>query len=174
MNGRVTDQRNQYDSRILTKEEPTRILVEDAYLENALEITAIVESLTENRSQLAVEIDDGFRESGAVGDEGLVIRLEDIASTCGEGDEELLEFLEHAYDPRTQRSPKDAAYLNLLQLRELEDSVEEPLDVRQSFQESVQTSEDGDRVERPWRSFRFQAGRVPSQFELFFEFFQDS
>lgn len=146
----------------------------DQNLEDTLEIATIVEGLAQNRRQFAVEVGDGVRELGAIDDEGFVVRLENVAGSHGEGNEELLEFFEHAYDPGAQGPAENAAYLNLLQLGKFEDGIEQPLDISQPFEESVEASEDGGRIKRPRRGFRHQAGHVLPQFELSLEFLQDS
>lgn len=112
-------------------------------LENTFEIATVVEGLAQNRCQFAIEVGDGFTELGAIDDERFVVWLENVAGPYGERNKKLLEFFEHAYDPCAQGPSENAAYFNLLQLGKFEDGIEEPLDIRQPFQESIETSEDG-------------------------------
>lgn len=154
------------------RKEESRAQRESAYLEYALEISAIVESLAKYGSQFAVEIRDRLVELGTVLRERLVVRLEGIVRAHGERHEQMLELLVHVHDPRAQRSALNPAYFYFLQLGEFHHGVEQPLDIVQSSEKCIETGENSARIEGPRWRVRFHRRHVFPPLELPSKLFQ--
>lgn len=86
------------------------------YLENALEVAAIVESLAKNGRQFTIEIGDGLVELGTVYGERFVVWLERVVCPHRERNEQLLELFVHVDDPGAEGSAENPADFYLFQL----------------------------------------------------------
>lgn len=97
------------------------------HLKDALKIGAVVEGLTKNGGEAAVQVLDVALEGLIVEQEGGILGVEHVIRLGGEDGEVVVELPGDIDDARAEGATLEATDLDSLQLHELQHRVEEPL-----------------------------------------------
>lgn len=97
------------------------------HLEDALEVGAVVEGLTEDGGEATVQVLDVALEGLVVEQEGGILGVEHVVRLGGEDGEVVVELPGDGDDAGAEGATLQTADLDPLQLHELQHRVEEPL-----------------------------------------------